>query len=531
MRRRRPSTAAARERPTAAPAVAATPRDRGVLLSWAPVPGAARYRVYRTDGVFGCDFGKILLGDTTATTWVDEGLQNGRPYSYTVAAVGSSNTCLGPMSACTQSTPVAGSNLTPDVAGATVAFVNGDSDVFIDNCEVVDVSVPVTNVGTVPQTNVRVQSVQPLSHPGMAVYSTTPAVPLATCATAAPGFRFRAVDLVAGDPIRFRVDFTSDQLAPAVRSAIVQLSQDTEGNFELRPSQTFDFETDLEGFSVAQGTFARATAGGGAGGSATYVRSSTAVDGACDEIVTPLVSLTPTSTLSLQNNYTVEAASGGIWYDRANVGLREAGARTVVSPSSGRLYNATGASGTCVGSTPGWAGTNATWASSSWTAAALGTATFANRPLRVSVAYATDSSLSLNGFRFDRVTLTDFNLKVADTLPDQCAANQSPVAVADTSNSPTPGTVVIDVLANDSDPDRGQCLRIASVTTPSNGTATINVNSCVARDTVTYTPSPTCGPPCIDGFQYTVSDQNGGTATTTVSVSQQPVALQGFKVE
>ncbi|MET0554997.1 MAG: Ig-like domain-containing protein, partial [Vicinamibacteria bacterium] len=445
--------------------------------------------------------------------------------------VGTSNTCLGPMSACTQSAPVAGSNLTPNVDGTTIAFVNGDADVFVDNCEVVDVSVPVTNVGTVAQTNVRVLSVQPLSHPGMAVYSTTPAVALATCATAAPGFRFRAVDLLPGDVVRFRVDFTSDQLAPGVRSAIVQLGQDTEGNFQLTPSRTFDFETDLEGFAVSQGTFTRATAGGGAGGSAAYVRSSTAVDSACDEVVTPLISLTPTSTLSLQNNYTIEPSSGGVWYDRANVGLREAGARTVVSPSSGRTYNATGASGTCVGSTPGWAGTNATWGASTWTAADLGAAAAANRPLRVSAMYATDGSLSLNGFRFDRLTLTDFNLKVADTLPDQCAANQAPVAVADVSNSPTPATVVIDVLANDSDPDRGQCLRIASVTTPANGTATINVNSCVVRDTVTYTPSPACGPPCSDSFQYTVSDQNGGTATTTVSVSQQPVELQGFKVE
>ena len=54
---------------------------------------------------------------------------------------------------------------------------------------------------------------------------------------------------------------------------------------------------------------------------------------------------------------------------------------------------------------------------------------------------------------------------------------------------------------------------------------------CPNTDTVTYIPNPTCGPPCNDSFQYTVSDQNGGTATATVTINQVPVELQQFKVE
>ena len=60
------------------------------------MPGATKYQVYRTEGVFGCDFGKVQLGETIGTTCQDTGLQNGRQYSYTVAAVGPVQHLPGP---------------------------------------------------------------------------------------------------------------------------------------------------------------------------------------------------------------------------------------------------------------------------------------------------------------------------------------------------------------------------------------------------------------------------------------------------
>ncbi len=51
--------------PTSAPVVTATARDRGAELSWGAVAGATKYEVFRTDGVFACDFGKIKVGETT----------------------------------------------------------------------------------------------------------------------------------------------------------------------------------------------------------------------------------------------------------------------------------------------------------------------------------------------------------------------------------------------------------------------------------------------------------------------------------
>ena len=251
-------------------------------------------------------------------------------------------------------------------------------------------------------------------------------------------------------------------------------------------------------------------------------------------MVSPTLTLTATSTLSLQNNYNIEPFSAGTWYDRANVAVPPlGGARAVVSPTSGRAYNASGGGGVCgLNNTPGWADVNATWGAAGWTSTALGLPAIAGDPIRLSIKYGTDAGANDFGFRFDQLTLTNFNLKIADTATDQCAAgNQPPVATPDSSNSPTLATVTIDVLANDTDPNAGQCLRIASVTNPANGSVQVNYNSCVDPRHRDLHPEPDLRAPCSDSFQYTVTDQNGGTATATVSVSQQPVELQGFKVE
>jgi Bacterial Ig domain len=69
---------------------------------------------------------------------------------------------------------------------------------------------------------------------------------------------------------------------------------------------------------------------------------------------------------------------------------------------------------------------------------------------------------------------------------------------------------VIDVLSNDSDPD-GDLLTVDSVTDPPNGTASDS------DDDVLYTPDT--GFVGTDMFDYTVSDGQGGFATTTVTVS------------
>ncbi|MBK6376217.1 MAG: tandem-95 repeat protein [Xanthomonadales bacterium] len=74
---------------------------------------------------------------------------------------------------------------------------------------------------------------------------------------------------------------------------------------------------------------------------------------------------------------------------------------------------------------------------------------------------------------------------------------------------------LIDVLANDSDPD-GDVLTITAVSVPAHGTATITGGG------ISYTPA--AGYSGSDSFTYTISDGHGGTATAAVTVTVNPAA-------
>ncbi|MGE4317626.1 MAG: retention module-containing protein [Deferribacterales bacterium] len=93
--------------------------------------------------------------------------------------------------------------------------------------------------------------------------------------------------------------------------------------------------------------------------------------------------------------------------------------------------------------------------------------------------------------------------------------NTDPVALDDTVVLAEDGTIVIDVLANDTDADNDD-LTIISFTQPSNGTLVLNDNG-----TFTYTPFGDYNGP--DSFTYTISDGNGGTSTATVNITVTPV--------
>ncbi|MGH2532740.1 MAG: Ig-like domain-containing protein [Thermomicrobiales bacterium] len=93
--------------------------------------------------------------------------------------------------------------------------------------------------------------------------------------------------------------------------------------------------------------------------------------------------------------------------------------------------------------------------------------------------------------------------------------------------------VVLDVLANDFDPD-GDPLSIVSVSQPAQGTAGINnggaaVNAIVLAqagdDTLTYTPDGDFVG--SDSFSYTISDGRGGSDTASVSIFEQGAADDG----
>jgi hypothetical protein len=94
--------------PTTAPVAVATPSvtvDAAVDVTWNAVAGATSYAIYRTESMVGCDFGKIKVGTTSATSFTEGGLLDGRTYNYSVLPIGSNTSCFGLMSACSPSVP------------------------------------------------------------------------------------------------------------------------------------------------------------------------------------------------------------------------------------------------------------------------------------------------------------------------------------------------------------------------------------------------------------------------------------------
>ena len=92
-----------------------------------------------------------------------------------------------------------------------------------------------------------------------------------------------------------------------------------------------------------------------------------------------------------------------------------------------------------------------------------------------------------------------------------------PVAVADSATVAEDAAVTtIDVLANDTNPDGGGPISIASVTQPANGTVAITSGGA----DLTYQPlADYCNAPpatALDSFTYTLTP---GTSSTTVSVT------------
>ncbi len=196
----------------------------------------------------------------------------------------------------------------------------------------------------------------------------------------------------------------------------------TETDLAFTASKTYTFESDAEGWTTVQGTFNRSSSGGGAGGTSWHEQSSSNLDNQCDQVTSPVMLLSETSTLNLSTHYDIEPIyQGTTWYDRANVGIHVGGSRSLVSPDSGRLYDAGGANGTCgTSGQGGWASAATTWASSGFSAAALGSAGLAGQAVRLDVRYGTDAGLNGTGFRFDEVTVTDVSFQIPDAQDDTC---------------------------------------------------------------------------------------------------------------
>lgn len=117
-----------------------------------------------------------------------------------------------------------------------------------------------------------------------------------------------------------------------------------------------------------------------------------------------------------------------------------------------------------------------------------------------------------------RVMISDVHFSTVDIEP-----NQDPDANDDGAVTVSGAEVIIDVLANDSDPD-GDVLTVTDPGSPTNGRVVLNGDG-----TITYIPD--AGFTGVDTFTYTVSDPSGATDTATVSVTVNPVSARDGYVD
>ncbi|CAM4145119.1 hypothetical protein CCOS865_04652 [Pseudomonas reidholzensis] len=107
------------------------------------------------------------------------------------------------------------------------------------------------------------------------------------------------------------------------------------------------------------------------------------------------------------------------------------------------------------------------------------------------------------------------------------AANQPPLAQADSGSTSVGVPLTVSLLANDSDPDGHVPLAITDLTQPGTGLGAVVLNGSTA---ITYTPPPGAASPLVASFSYRAQDSKGlkstpATVTINVAPNQPPAAV------
>jgi VCBS repeat-containing protein len=107
---------------------------------------------------------------------------------------------------------------------------------------------------------------------------------------------------------------------------------------------------------------------------------------------------------------------------------------------------------------------------------------------------------------------------------DLTGVNNNPYALSDTAGTSENSSTLIDVLANDFDPDatifgKATTLTISSVDAPPSGATASIVDGKIQYDPGTAFDHLNVGETATDTFNYTISDGKGGTSTASITVT------------
>ena len=410
--------------PPSAPAPAITPGNNILHVAWPTAPGVTNYVLEKAATCAG-PFTALL--STPGTAYDDVSVANGTSYAYRV------RTCPTQTSACVTATPVAGPSVVYQSGSAVVTADSGDHDNIADNCELVTVSVNLVNDGNAPLTGVKLTSVSS-SHPGVQLATAIPqgAGSLGVGASAPAQFKFylgRSGGAAScGESIPFTVTASSDQAPQSTRTFSLSAERDLQSG-----AFSYGFESDLSGWTVTTGTFTRVA--GGAPGSTGFSLHSRNANSICDAILSPIITPTASSAMTMYVNYSIESGS----WDRAVVrAINPAtGTKTLLVPTLAP-YTTTGTNTVLcdnLGSIQGWAGSL-----TAWTQASFNLSAFAGTPIQIEVRFSTDGSvLGTQGFWFDNVQITNATQTTCDAQANVCAALPAEVSPG---GDPVPFTLV-----------------------------------------------------------------------------------------
>jgi len=115
----------------------------------------------------------------------------------------------------------------------------------------------------------------------------------------------------------------------------------------------------------------------------------------------------------------------------------------------------------------------------------------------------------------DAEGLCDTAVVTIDIVDTEDQVNDPPIAINDATTTPVDVPIILNILANDSEPDGDPITGPILVTSPSNGNITLNPDG-----TVTYTPDP--GYTGTDEFEYRICDPFGlcDDAVVTIDITE-----------